>query len=504
MKIKYPNIYKAALTGVCLLVILSCNTPSSTHNSAGGNKTIASPKLSVKAMQGDLFILWSAIKELHPGYGFYTPADSLQKCYDDTKASITSPLSQPGFIAHIYPFLCKLRCGHTQLKPSADYKPDSTKAPQLPFEVLVKNHRAWVTTHQVNQLATGDEIISINGTPTSAIVSHGYDLYCGDGYNETFKELFLSEYDGFEDACNKFYHWTGPYKIELKNKAGILKTIQVAPLPQNFAPPASQGKTVDNYAGWELAKNTGELPLRFFKNGATALFQTKPFAYTDTNSYREAFKQISQRGIKNLVLDLRHNTGGDIRIAANLLGYVADGPFIIIKDVKSRIPNPAINHFARYFDSTRTANFNEGYQPGDKEGEWYHVDTKPVFGRIYGKLPVAKTNHFDGNLYVLIDGATFSSGALFTAALRAQRKNVKFIGRETAGAAEGCNGMTVQKLTLPNTKINVDFPWMRVISAANTPATGRGILPAYTVEYSPEDIVNKRDKDLECAMALIK
>jgi hypothetical protein len=33
-------------------------------------------------MQSDLTILWGAIREMHPAYGIYTPADSLQKTYE--------------------------------------------------------------------------------------------------------------------------------------------------------------------------------------------------------------------------------------------------------------------------------------------------------------------------------------------------------------------------------------------------------------------------------------
>jgi hypothetical protein len=117
----------------------------------------------------------------------------------------------------------------------------------------------------------------------------------------------------------------------------------------------------------------------------------------------------------------------------------------------------------------------QGYEIDGKEGSWYHVISKPAMGTIYGPLPLTKEHHFNGSLYVLIDGATFSSGALFTAALKSQCKNAKFIGRETAGAEEGCNGMTIQELTLPNTKLRIDFPWMRVESVARNP-TVAGVL----------------------------
>ncbi|WP_184546724.1 S41 family peptidase [Mucilaginibacter sp. FT3.2] len=486
------------LLGALAITATACHQKDTKSTIVSNEET---NRLSVKSMQDDLNLLWAAIKEMHPAYGIYTPADSLQTAFDKTYASIDKPLGESEFISRVYPFLCQLKCGHTQLKHSEGYKKTAAdKEPHLPFEVLVRNHRAWVTTRQSNKLNTGDELLSVNAVPVAQIISHGADLYCGDGNSQTFKELFLSEYDGFEDACYQYYHWKGPYHISLKTQAGVVKNLTLDTAGKNSIVPPKQ---VNNFAGWTDAKNTDYLPLRFLKNSKTAYFTAKTFQYNDTTLYKEIFKQIHQQQIKNLVLDLRHNTGGDIRVAIQLLSYLADAPFHIIKGIKSRIPDPSVNNFAKYFDTARTASFKTGFQPGSKEGAWYRIGFKPVFGQVYGALPLAKANHYNGNLLVLIDGATFSSAALFTAALKSQCKSAKFIGRETAGAEEGCDGGTIQHLTLPNTRVIVEFPWMRLDAFAKDPLPGRGIIPGYSVLYTPEDVVTQNDPDLKKALGLI-
>lgn len=460
-------------------------------------------QLSVKKMQSDLSILWSAIKEIHPGYNYFTPADSLQSAYVQAYSSINKPLYESEFISKLYPFICKLRCGHTQIKHSAGYKdPAGLNAKPLPFKVLVHNGRVFITAHQTESLHTGDEILSINDVTVDHIIGHGFDLYATDGYNKTFKELFLSEYDGFEDACNKYYHWKGPYKMQIRTKQGMVKELIIAEGKSNTI--QAEPTSFDNDKDWKTAEITGPLKLRFFNNASTALFETKPFSYGDTITYKEVFKQIHDKEIKNLILDMRHNTGGDIRIAIQLLSYLADAPFTMIKDVKSRLSDPASGKYTRYFDKERINGFLQGYRITNKEGSWYHVETTPAMGTIYGLLPLAENDHFNGNLYVLIDGATFSSAALFTAALKSQRKATKFISRETAGGEEGCNGMVIQEFTLPNTKVLIDFPWMRVESVAHNPTHGRGILPDYEVNYDPLDVVINKDRDLEKVMELIR
>lgn len=493
MKTKLNHITWALL---CLFTIAFAACQQNKPNTT----TVPITKLTVKRMQADLAILWGAIKELHPAYGIYTPADSMQVAYSQVLNSIDSPLTQTEFIDHVYPFLCKLRCGHTQLRHSEDYKPAGPKEPHLPFEVLVRNKKAWITTHTTDKLNTGDELLSVNDIPVKDIITHGYDLYSSDGYGETFKELFLSEYDGFEDACFKYYHWMSPYRVKLKTKTGELKQLT---LDTASAAQQAPAKVTNNFADWTDAKNTDYLPLRFLKNTSTAYFEAKTFQYNDTNIYKPVFKQIHEKGIKTLVLDMRHNTGGDIRIATRLLAYLADGPFHIIKDIKSRIPDPSASHFEKYFDTARTTSFKTGFKPGPKEGDWYRIDFRPAFGQFYGALPTAKADQFRGKLIVLIDGATFSSAALFTSALKAQNKSAKFIGRETAGAEEGCNGGTLQHLTLPNTQVFVEFPWMRLDAFTRSAIHGRGIMPDYTVLYSPEDVVTKNDLDLKKALSLI-
>jgi len=495
------------IIGCCLTIILLIGFSLLSKSQAYGQKPIKKSDvpttLSVNSMQSDLNLLWSVIKRMHPGYDYYTSADSLQKAYDRVSLSIAKPLYEPEFISQIYPFVCQLRCGHTQLKHSVGYQqPKGLYPAHLPFKVLVSKGRVFVTFHQTDVLTTGDEIIGINGVAAEKIIAHGFDLYAMDGYNDTFKELFLSDYDGFQEVCNAYYHWKGAYRIQLQTPQGVRKDVVVETKGQDFDEVTAPG--FDNYKNWTLAQHTGNLALRFSADSATALFETKPFSYGDTAVYEEVFKQIKGRGIKKLVLDMRHNTGGDIRVAIRLLSYLADSPFSIIKDVKSRLSSTAINTASTYFDRERMDNFLLGYKITDKKERWYHVETTPAMGKIYGPLPLAPDYHFGGDLYVLIDGATFSSGALFTAALKSQRKNVTFIGRETAGNEEGCNGMVMQALTLPYTKVVVDFPLMRVESVALNPIRGRGIVPDYLVNYDPIDIVAKRDRDLEKALELIQ
>ncbi|NSL86151.1 hypothetical protein ECE50_004870 [Chitinophaga sp. Mgbs1] len=458
--------------------------------------------LPVAGMQQDLLILRDAFKAIHPAYGLYTSKDSLQQRCDTTMEALRRPLTEDEFINTLYPFVSALKCGHTQIKHAINYQPSlAYRMPQLPFQILVQQDRAWVTTCRLTAIQTGDELLSINSVPVADIIKHGGDLYAADGNNQTFKELFLSEYDGFEDACNKYYHWKPPYRITFRNRQGAIKTIVADTTGKSLQPAATE---VDNYKGWSSAANTDYLPLRFLRHPSVACFEVHSYQYQDTLIFEKAFKDIQEKGAEYLIIDLRHNTGGDIRIAAKLLTYLADDPFQMVGDLWARVPDPGQTRFSAYFDSSGMESLFQSFRStGIKKDNHYEMAFQPAFGNLLDKTGLDKRYHYNGQLIVLIDGATFSSGAHTAAVIKQNCRKAIFIGRETAGGSEGCSGGSIQQLTLPNTGVVIDFPLLRVVSVIRHPTYGRGIMPDYPVLLTPMDVVTKRDPDLEKALSII-
>ncbi|WP_431214667.1 S41 family peptidase [Puia sp. P3] len=139
--------------------------------------------------------------------------------------------------------------------------------------------------------------------------------------------------------------------------------------------------------------------------------------------------------------------------------YLADEPFQMVGEVWTNVADPAKGRYAQYFDTVRTESFYQSFKPtGVVESGHYKYDFRPAFGHLLGRTALARRNHYNGRLFVLVDGATFSSGAHTAAVIKEYCKGVVFVGRETAGGSEGCSGGTLQHLTLPNTGVVVEFP----------------------------------------------
>ena len=109
---------------------------------------------------------------------------------------------------------------------------------------------------------------------------------------------------------------------------------------------------------------------------------------------------------------------------------------------------------------------------------------------------------YDGKIYILINGGTFSAASDF-AAICKQNKIATFIGQETGGTAAGNNSNGEVMLTLPNSKIRVSLPLFMIVNAVDGAVHGRGVFPDYDIQQSCKDIINELDRELEFAIRLI-
>jgi len=106
-----------------------------------------------------------------------------------------------------------------------------------------------------------------------------------------------------------------------------------------------------------------------------------------------------------------------------------------------------------------------------------HSDKKYHFGyfeRHYFK-PKHK-HHYNGKVYVLTGGNSFSATTLFAAALKGQ-KNVLIVGEETGGAAYGNTAWMIPDAKLPNTKMGFRLPKFRLVMNKHGEKNGRGVQP---------------------------
>jgi C-terminal processing protease CtpA/Prc len=113
-----------------------------------------------------------------------------------------------------------------------------------------------------------------------------------------------------------------------------------------------------------------------------------------------------------------------------------------------------------------------------------------------GKYP------FLGNVFVLIDGGTFSTAADFCAIIH-HLKRATIIGEETGGGYYGNNSGPEPRVTLPNSKLQVRVPLYEYWNAVSgDDGQRRGTIPDHVIPTTASNLVRGIDAQLECALKL--
>lgn len=208
---------------------------------------------------------------------------------------------------------------------------------------------------------------------------------------------------------------------------------------------------------------------------------------------RSSFRKIRKSGLSNLVIDLRSNGGGKVSNSTLLTRYLSDHSF--------RVADTVVRSSGRlqYKKHIQQAWF---YQMGLFFSGRRQSDGRFHFSQFEKKIwEPKKRNHFDGNVFLIQGGFSFSAATLLLGELRGQ-KNIRLVGEVTGGGYYGNSAMFIPGLTLPHSKIRVSLPLFRVVAGSSRPKGG-GILPDIAVPPSSEAIRRGIDPKMEKIKALI-
>ena len=138
------------------------------------------------------------------------------------------------------------------------------------------------------------------------------------------------------------------------------------------------------------------------------------------------------------------------------------------------------------------------FLPNEKRMAYHHFR---YFEKHYFKPK--KRNHFDGQVYIITGGNSFSATTLFASSLIKQ-DNVTVVGEETGGGAYGNSAWLIPDVTLPETSVRFRLPLFRLVIDKNYPKNGKGVQPEVEAKPTIDAIKRGVDFKLEKAMELIK
>lgn len=451
-------------------------------------------KYSVKQILADIDYTEKYLIKFHPDPFKYITKDSLHAFILQTKAKIDTPLTEMQIRFYIKRIIAKIGCGHTDVAASKKYTKTVKKLnrPILPLNTfVVDTNRLFILNNlsKDSTIKSGDEVLSINNLSTKYILKTIYSITTSDGYNETYKKQG-TRFNWFKYYYSFCYGFKPTYQVKLKHKDNSISSHTLAAI-------SSLKDTVI------LPKKDSIQYLRKTKTCSYSIIQNNhPVAVIDIDGFkgkhwrkffRKTFKDIKQKNIEHLVVDLRDNGGGKIFAGLYFLSYIIHKKMLLPFDRK---PNLMM------FNPRYKMNFGSRITPlifCTMMPQW------PKNGRLrhYFIAFPKKRKEFNGNVYVLTNGKSFSMSGVAATYLKYKAK-ATIIGEETGGNVAGSNAVISGKIVLPNSRIQVHIPMYHIYHDVDVKNTGKGLMPDYPTHYSKEDILNGVDIDIIKVLELVK
>ena len=458
-------------------------------------------KYSKEALQEDYTLLRNILQKKHPTLYWYTSKDSMDYYFNKGFQAITDSMTELQFGWQILaPLTANIHCGHTSFSMSKGWEHfiKNKTIPSFPLFLKVWKDTMMVIgnmNHKNRLIQNGSFISSINGMKNADLLNYMFHFLVEDGYSENVNYIRLSvDFPYFHRNIFGLYK---KYQVDYTDSNGIEKKTLIP----YYAPEVDTVKKQKKEKKIYERNRTRQERLQDIRS----LQYDSLFALMTVNSFskghlkiffRRSFREMRKNKTKNLVIDIRANGGGDIIKSVFLTKYLRDKSFKVA-DTAYAISN-TLKPYTKYISGGFFNNIGLFFVTHKEKDGKYH------FGywerhRFYPK----RKNHFDGNIFVLTNGFTFSASSLFCNAVKGQ-KNVKLVGEETGGGWYGNSGIMIPNITLPNTKLRVRLPFFKLVQYDHIPVKGTGVIPDVYVGPNWRDILKGRDSKIDKVKEMIE
>ncbi len=465
-------------------------------------------KFSRQELQSDYTLLRNILEKKHPSLYWYTAKDSMDFCFDSLYRAIPDSMTELQFGWNILaPLTQKIHCGHTSFAMSKNwgrYLKDK-RIPAFPLLLKVWGDTMIVTGNLSKNdsiLKNGTQITSINGLNTKQLVQKIFQYLPLDGYSDNVNYIRISS--SFPYYHRNVFGIYKNYRVGYIDSAGAEKNILLPmwtpPAPDTTKKKEKKPKPEISHRQLKKERRESMRSLAVDSSSATAIINLNTFSTGSGLHLRrfikQSFKKIREQNLKNLIIDLRSNGGGNIGMHVLFTKYIRNTAFKVadtayasskfLSPFTGNITEGMLNNFGLFFLTKKRKDGN--YHFGYCERHWYQAKKK---------------NHFNGNVYVLINGPTFSASTLFCNAVKGQ-SNVTLVGEEAGGGWHGNNGIMIPDIVLPQTKLRVRLPVFRIVQFNHVPKDGRGVVPDVYLPPLADAVRKGIDRKMELVKAMIR
>jgi C-terminal processing protease CtpA/Prc len=452
-----------------------------------------------KQVQQDYRVFRGVLEESHPSLYWFTPKDSMDHYFDEGFHRLTDSMTELQFRNVLSYVTSKVHCGHTAVRYSKQYGRyiDTAKIKMFPLSFKVWSDSMAITAN-INRkdsiLKYGTLVTAIDGYSVRKLTDTFMNYISGDGNSINGKYQSLSNSGAFGSMYRNIMGLKDQIAVTYIDSTGAEQTVNVPVFDPSVKEKKDSSVKVSK-PGQAPPKPSKENPRQYSYNARYVQIDTTlSSAYMTVHTFargnklrsffRKAFKELERRRIQHLVVDVRTNGGGDAGISTLLTRYLADKKFKLADSLY------AVRRSSRYHKYISWQPFYWSlmqFVTHKKKDGLYHFG---YFERHY--FHPKKKHHFNGDIYLVTGGNSFSATTLFVKALQGQQ-NVKVIGEETGGGAYGNSAWMIPDVTLPNTKVRFRLPKFRLVMDKELVKDGRGIMPDIMVSPTRETILRGID-----------
>ena len=403
----------------------------------------------LQQLQADFMQARQLLEGNHPALYDYTDKEELDSLFDEYYKKINAETEAIDLYRYLSLIMARIGCGHTKLWIHDAFW---TNYPDLffPLQLSFLEENVFVKGYYGDKAAipVGSQVIAINGISMDKIVEKLLKYESSDGFIQSFKYHALDQ--RFPMKYAMIFGFPENFEITYRTPDDMKEQkVEVKPVSRSLV---------------EAVPLRGqELSMREVEDKNAAIMTINNFSYyAEVPMFRafidSSFQVLKEKGIHNLVIDLRGNDGGDPWCASYLFSYLQKEP---------------VPYFAEVYHH-------------------YEDLAKP--------LPLPE-NHYTGNVYVLIDGGCFSTTGHLLGLLK-YHNLVKFVGTES-GATYTCTG-NVTYVPLNNTGFILGTAReSRYTTAVKDMDPQKGIFPDYYVPVTGDYLAEGKDRPMMYVLALI-
>lgn len=337
------------------------------------------------------------------------------------------------------------------------------------IKILQGKMFVWKDNSSEQVLNRGDEILALNNLSTTAVISLIEKAISSDGQIKTYALRNIEP--GFSWMYYLFVAQPDSFHLKIRDSSGRTKEVIIKALNRDVQfenndkyypdPNKNENSEIDAFYVLKQDEDVSYLALPSFDYQKIENYDIK-----SKRLYKTIFKTIKDRKTRYLVIDLRGNTGGRNELADDMVPYMSKGA---IQD-----------QFLK------------------KTISWKGKE------KTY-KTPNPSKLAFGGNVYVLVNGKTFSAGSILARYLKEYAK-ATVIGEETGTRYEGFAAGSKQLIILTNSQLRIGIPRYHIFfpQSSKQSTSNRGLLPDFWIDYTLKDLIQNNDLHLDKVNSLIQ